>query len=154
MPVFGTAGARGVFNSTQTLEEIDRLAEAAAFVFGKGKQEEVKAAVEQIERNYQDLEESYGWDAMDFDSKKRVTSALRRIIPDGMATSIIWTANHRTIRHVIAMRTAESAEIEIRFVFDKVARMMKKKFPLIYRDFESSELNDGTMSWRPKYNKA
>lgn len=120
----------------------------------KGKQEEVKAAVEQIERNYQDLEESYGWDAMDFDSKKRVTSALRRIIPDGMATSIIWTANHRTIRHVIAMRTAESAEIEIRSVFDKVARMMKKKFPLIYRDFESSELNDGTMSWRPKYNKA
>lgn len=36
MPVFGTAGARGVFNSTQTLEQVNELAEASAFVFGKG----------------------------------------------------------------------------------------------------------------------
>lgn len=36
MPVFGTAGARGVFNSTQTLEQVYRLTETAAFVFGKG----------------------------------------------------------------------------------------------------------------------
>jgi len=37
MPVFGTAGVRGVFNSTQTLEQVDQLVETAAFVFGKGK---------------------------------------------------------------------------------------------------------------------
>ena len=85
--------------------------------------------------------------------KKRITSALRRILPDGMATSIIWTANHRTIRHVITMRTAEGAEVEIRYVFDKVARIMKEKFPLIYADFEYTELDDKTRSWRPKYNK-
>ena len=66
-------------------------------------------------------------------------------------------ADHRfppvTIRHVIAMRTAESAEVEIRFVFDKVARMMKERFPLIYHDFEYTELEDKTRTWRPKYNK-
>jgi len=90
---------------------------------------------------------------MNFDMKKRITSALRRIMPDGMATSIVWTANHRTIRHVIAMRTAESAEVEIRFVFDKVARMMKERFPLIYHDFEYTELDDRTRTWHPKYNK-
>ena len=77
------------------------------------KKKEVKAAVEQIEQNYRDLEKSYGWDKMNFDVKKRITSALRRIMPDGMATSIVWSANHRTIRHVITMRTAESAEVEI-----------------------------------------
>jgi thymidylate synthase (FAD) len=70
-----------------------------------------------------------------------------------MATSIIWTANHRTIRHVIAMRTAESAEAEIRYVFDKVARMMKERFPLIYQDFEPIDLPDKTKVWRPKYVK-
>lgn len=33
---FGTAGVRGVFNKTQTPEQVYRLAEAIAFAFGKG----------------------------------------------------------------------------------------------------------------------
>jgi len=117
------------------------------------KKKEMKSIVEQIEENYHGLEKSYQWDKSNFDVKKRITSALRRIMPDGMATSIVWSANHRTIRHVIAMRTAEGAEVEIRFVFDKVARMMKERFPLIYRDFEYTELDDKTRSWHPKYHK-
>ena len=117
------------------------------------KKTEVKSIIEQIEEDYHELENSYGWDKLNFDVKKRITSALRRIMPDGMATSIVWSANHRTIRHVISMRTAESAEVEIRLVFDKVARLMKEKFPLIYQDFEYTELEDKTRSWRPKYNK-
>ncbi len=36
MPVFGTAGVRGVFNSTQTLEQVFGVAEASAFVYGRG----------------------------------------------------------------------------------------------------------------------
>jgi len=117
------------------------------------KKGEVKAIVEGIEEDYRRLEDTYKWEEMDFDQKKRVTSALRRIAPDGMSTSIIWTANHRTIRHVIAMRTAESAEVEIRYVFDKVAAIMKERFPLIYQDFESVSLPDKTRCWRPRYNK-
>lgn len=113
----------------------------------------MKAIVENIETTYRELQNDYDWGMMDFDAKKRVTSALRRIAPNGMTTSIVWTANHRTIRHVIAMRTAESAEVEIRLIFDKVARIMKKEFPLIYADFDSSELDDGTRTWRPKYVK-
>jgi len=118
------------------------------------KKKEVKAILEQMEENYKGLEKTYGWDKLNFDVKKKITSALRRLMPDGMATSIVWTANHRTIRHVITMRTAESAEIEIRFVFDRVARMMKEKFPLIYQDFEFTELEDKTRCWRPRYVKA
>jgi phosphopentomutase len=36
MSVFGTAGVRGVFNSTQTPGQVYRVSEASAFVFGKG----------------------------------------------------------------------------------------------------------------------
>ena len=36
MPVFGTAGVRGVFNSTQTPEDVYRLALTSAFAFGRG----------------------------------------------------------------------------------------------------------------------
>ncbi|HUK75129.1 MAG TPA: FAD-dependent thymidylate synthase [Nitrososphaerales archaeon] len=118
-----------------------------------GKREKVRAVVEDIETRYKELEKEFDWEAMNFDVKKRITSALRRMAPDGMATSIVWTANHRTIRHVITMRTAEAAEVEIRYVFDRVARTMKERFPLIYADFEYSELPDKTRSWRPKYVK-
>jgi thymidylate synthase (FAD) len=117
------------------------------------KKAKFQVIVERIEEGYKDLEQSYDWDKMNFDAKKRITSGLRRVMPDGMATSIIWTANHRTIRHVIAMRTAESAEVEIRYVFDKVARLMKRRFPLIYADFESTKLPDKTRTWRPKFAK-
>ena len=37
MPVFGTAGVRGIFNSSQTLEQVHDVTQAAAFVFGKGR---------------------------------------------------------------------------------------------------------------------
>lgn len=37
MPVFGTAGVRGVFNSSQTLEQVHDVIQASAFVFGKGR---------------------------------------------------------------------------------------------------------------------
>jgi thymidylate synthase (FAD) len=119
----------------------------------QSKSREIKSIVESIESDYHKLESSFDWDKTDFDVKKRITSALRRILPEGMATSVIWTANHRTIRHVITMRTAESAEVEIRFVFDKVARVMKERFPLIYADFEYSELPDKTRSWHPTFVK-
>lgn len=117
------------------------------------RRDQVKLIIENIEQGYREIESSYAWDKMNFDVKKRITSALRRVMPDGMATSIIWTANHRTIRHVITMRTAEAAEIEIRYVFDKVARTVKERFPLIYHDFEYTQLQDGTRSWHPRYNK-
>ncbi len=117
------------------------------------KRSKIQTVVENIEKDYDELEALYDWKAMDFSVKKRVTSALRRILPQGIANAIIWTANHRTIRHVITMRTDESAEIEIRIVFDKVAQLMKKKYPLIYQDFERTDLKDGTGTWRPKYVK-
>ena len=54
-----------------------------------------------------------------FHVKKEVTSALRRLAPIGLSTDIIWTANARTLRHVIEMRTAPGAEEELRLVFDR-----------------------------------
>ncbi len=64
-----------------------------------------------------------------FHVKKEVTSALRRLAPTGLSTDIVWTANARTLRHVIEMRTAEGAEEELRLVFDKIARIMQAEAP-------------------------
>jgi len=110
-------------------------------------------AVEEIKRRYRDLEAKFDWDKMTFEQKKRVTSALRRILPDGIATNIIWTANHRTIRWVIEMRTDPSAEVEIRKVFGQVAEICIRDYPLLYSDFTSTKLPDGTYQYAPKFSK-
>ncbi len=119
----------------------------------RDKKSTFQSIITDLENTYHNFEKSYDWNKMNFDLKKRITSAIRRILPEGMATTIVWSANHRAIRHVITMRTAESAEAEIRSIFDKVARIMKQKFPLIYGDLEYTQLDDGTRSWRPKYVK-
>jgi len=76
---------------------------------------------------------------MPMSRKKQITSFLRRIAPMGLCTSIMATFNHRTIRHIIKMRTETAAEIEIREVFNQVGHMMKDRYSHMYQDME---LND------------
>ncbi len=84
-----------------------------------------------------------------FHVKKEVTSAMRRLAPIGLSTDIIWTANVRTLRHVIEMRTAEGAEEELRLIFDQVARLAQSEVPDLLQDFERRD--DG--SWVPEHRK-
>ncbi len=114
-----------------------------------GQREAMAEAVRAAEASYHKLERTIPWDDLSMDGKKRLTSAIRRIVPDGIATNLIWTANHRTLRWVIEMRTDPAAEVEIRMVFDQVAEICKRDYPLIYGDFTSKDLPDGTKSWLP-----
>jgi len=74
-----------------------------------------------------------------FKEKKVLTSMMRRLAPDGLATTIGCTFNFRALRHIIEMRTAESAESEIRLVFDQVARIAKARWPNIMKDYERND---------------
>jgi thymidylate synthase (FAD) len=84
-----------------------------------------------------------------FHKKKVITSFLRRLVPGGHATDLIWTCNVRALRHIIELRTAPGAEEEIRILFGEIAQIMKKKCPILFGDFEENE--DG--SWTPQYHK-
>jgi thymidylate synthase (FAD) len=84
-----------------------------------------------------------------FHVKKEVTSALRRLAPIGLSTDIVWTANARTLRHVIEMRTDAGAEEELRLVFDKVARIMQDEAPHLFQDFS----RDDAGAWIPEHRK-
>jgi thymidylate synthase (FAD) len=88
-------------------------------------------------------------DGVPFHVKKEVTSALRRLAPIGLSTDIIWTANVRTLRHVIEMRTAPGAEEELRLVFGQVAELMRTEAPGLFQDFR----RDGDASWVPEHRK-
>ena len=109
--------------------------------------------VEQIEAGYRQLEGKLDWNRMNFEKKKRLTSALRRVLPDGIATNVIWTANHRAIRWIIEMRTDPSAEVEIRKVFGMVAEICIRDHPLLYSDFVKHQLDDGTVRYEPSHSK-
>jgi thymidylate synthase (FAD) len=113
--------------------------------------EQVLAIVEQLEEFQISAAKELGIDAegVPFHVKKEVTSALRRLAPIGLSTDIVWTANVRTLRHVIEMRTAEGAEEELRSVFDRVARVMQTEAPNLFQDFICQD--DGC--WVPEHRK-
>jgi len=80
-----------------------------------------------------------------FEQKKAFTSALRRIAPQGMATDLLVTGNHRAWRHEIQVRTANGAEEEIRKVFRMIADDLVMRYRPIYQDMYS--LPDGTITF-------
>jgi thymidylate synthase (FAD) len=114
-------------------------------------QTEAISLMQKMENFQRWMADHFGLDeeGVDFHEKKSKTSFMRRFAPDGVGTSIGWTANVRTLRHVIEQRTAEGAEEEIRLVFDTVATRLKEEYPFFFGDFTRSE--DGT--WTPEWSK-
>ena len=113
--------------------------------------DQVLSIVEQLEEFQVEAAAKLGVEdeGVPFHVKKEVTSALRRLAPIGLSTDIIWTANVRTLRHVIEMRTAPGAEEELRMVFSDVARIMQAEAPGLFQDFEQ----DAEGAWVPRYGK-
>jgi thymidylate synthase (FAD) len=62
----------------------------------------------------------------------------------GVSTAILWSCNFRSLRHILELRTADAAEEEIRFVFNKVGHLMKAEYPNHFQDFEPNDLGE----WR------
>jgi thymidylate synthase (FAD) len=111
----------------------------------------VVSIVEQLEEVQAELAARLGLDddGVPFAVKKEVTSALRRLAPMGVSTDIVWTANARTLRHVIEMRTAPGAEEELRLVFGMIAEAIAAEAPGLFQDFRRRD--DG--SWVPAFGK-
>lgn len=92
-------------------------------------------AAENIEAQYTKLVVLSGVnESTDFNWKKKMTSALRRVLPEGRANAIFFSANHRAIRHIIQMRTDRHAEEEVRRAFVPVYETMLARYPALYND--------------------
>ncbi|HEX3957125.1 MAG TPA: FAD-dependent thymidylate synthase [Trebonia sp.] len=105
----------------------------------------------------QEMEAFQGWmsghfklddDGVPFHEKKHKTSFMRRFAPDGVATGIVWTANIRTLRHVIEMRTDPGAEEEIRLVFGKIGEIMRAEAPALFGDYQVADDGAWVPGWR------
>lgn len=102
----------------------------------------VNEIAEQIETSYNKLMKGIDWNSMKMHDKKKLTSALRRLLPNGQANEIGWSMNIRSLRHTLMMRTSRHAEWEIRTVFEQVYNLIKAKFPLMV-DGATEEVVDG-----------
>ena len=71
---------------------------------------------------------------MPFDQKKKITSALRRLMPNGQANEIGFGVNLRSLRNLIVLRTSRHAESEIRLVFNQIANLVRAKYPTLFED--------------------
>ena len=106
-----------------------------------------KATFELLEGAQVQLAQILELDAIkEFDTKKKLTSAMRRLAPIGLATMIGYTGNHRSIRWAIEQRTDKVAEEEIRLVFGEVAEEQRRCYPNLYQDM-TSEMVDGFMKY-------
>ncbi len=115
----------------------------------------VVAAIEYLEDVQKKLAAHFRMDDMPFARKKKLTSALRRILPMGIGTGIVWTANFRALRWVIEQRTSRHAEVEIRMPFNVVATTCYLMWPMLFGDFGAHDTDDGPelLEWVPAYKK-
>lgn len=68
----------------------------------------------------------------------------RMILPVGIYTEFVWTANLHNIFHFLKLRLAQEAQQEIREVAEKIAEYVKEKYPIAYAAFREYDLGETT----------
>lgn len=76
--------------------------------------------------------------------RKQARQAARAVLPNATETKIVVTGNYRAIRHFVAMRASEHADIEIRALAVAILRAAQEIAPNVFADFTISRLDDGT----------
>lgn len=82
----------------------------------------------------QNVSSRFDWPSLSFSEKKKLTSALRRLLPNGIANEIVWSCNLRALRHILQLRSSRHAEWEIRRVMSQVWSLVKDRYPLFFED--------------------
>ena len=97
--------------------------------------------MEELERVQMEMARLLDVDNLPFHEKKRATTAMRRLVPDGIATAIAMTGNHRAWRWTIQLRTERSNDEEIRLVMADVFRQQVVRYPNLYADAVAVEVD-------------
>lgn len=79
-------------------------------------------------------------DVKDFATKKKLTSAMRRMLPNGQSNEMGVTLNIRALRHTIESRTSRHAEWEIREIYNQIYKIVKRKYKVMFVDAKEEEI--------------
>jgi thymidylate synthase (FAD) len=102
----------------------------------------VEEAREYLEKWYKKVEERLDiQNEKSFAKKKKLTSAMRRMMPNGHSNELGFSLNLRSLRHLIELRSSRHAEWEIRLIFNQVYNLIKNKYPAIFLDASTEEVD-------------
>jgi thymidylate synthase (FAD) len=76
--------------------------------------------------------------------RNQARQAARAVLPNATETRIVVTGNYRAMRHFVAMRASEHADVEIRELAIAMLRELQRVAPNAFADFEIAALGDGT----------
>ena len=105
--------------------------------------DDIQEIIEFLEKKALDIREKLDVDSQDFTTKKKLTSAIRRIAPNGQSNEIGFSLNIRALRHTLQLRVSPHAEWEINKVFSDIYDIVYSKWPLMLYGLEKIELNNG-----------
>lgn len=83
-----------------------------------------------------------------FKARKMANEAARAELPNAAETRIFWTVNVRSLRHILAVRGAGAADMEIRRLALALLRAVGAATPILFKDFsiDMSEETHGVPS--------
>ena len=103
-----------------------------------------EAALASYTRLLEGLEKRYAAEPNATLRRKQARQAARAVLPNATETRLVVTGNYRAIRHFIAMRASEHADVEIRALAIAVLRECERVAPSVFADFAITPLADGT----------
>jgi len=75
---------------------------------------------------------------------RALNSAARSVLPNGIETKIMVTANARALRHFLKVRGSIIGDEEMRNVASELLCYLKKDAPSVFSDFQTDTLSDGS----------
>lgn len=87
------------------------------------------------------------------DLRKKVQQAARSVLPNETETTMVLSANVRSWRHIIEMRTEPHAESEIRDLFFRIFLILRRLEPALFGDYIVEPYPDGTYGARTDWRK-
>ncbi len=85
--------------------------------------------------------------------RKTIRQAARSVLPNATETKLFVTANVRAWRHFIEMRATPFADLEIRRLAVVILRQLQEEEPLLFGDYVTKHLPDGTEVAATPYGK-
>jgi len=83
-------------------------------------------------------------------ARKQARGAARGYLGNALETELVWSANVRALRHVIALRGHPTADAEIRELAVELLEIMQRELPAYFEDFYASASKDGGVEVRRK----
>ncbi len=103
-----------------------------------------EAALSSYTRLLEGLEKKFAGVESATSRRKQARQAARAVLPNATETRIVVTGNYRAMRHFVAMRASEHADVEIRELAIAMLRELQRVAPNAFADFTVSALPDGT----------